>query len=898
MAATAAGDEEEELSDVNDSPLPALRRREAASDDDDEGDGGGGGGGSGSPPPSRVAGSDSDPDSEELGAAEVYDEDEGSEECEEARKEFDAGSNGGGEAKEVAPDEVAAAPEDGEAQAETGAELEEEDKESKGSEPHAVPRTGAFYMHDDRFQNKENRSPGRQRDFFGGQKLWNSEDDSVWLHDRFDEINTHYVQHDSTRRPRSPFKAWAGGRTHDVNHDRFDEINTHDVQHNSTRRPRSPFRAWAGGRTHDVNHDRFDEINTRNVQHNSTRRPRSPFRAWAGGRTHDVNHDRFDEINTRNVQHNSTRRPRSPFRAWAGGRTHDVNHDRFDEINTRNVQHNSTRRPRSPFRAWAGGRTHDVNHDRFDEINTRNVQHNSTRRPRSPFRALAGGRTHDVNHDRFDEINTHYVQHDSTRRPGSPFRAWAGGKTYDVNHGYLQGTKSAFYYHDYGADYKYGSTNNYNRFPEETNTSYYSANNYRSVPRKSHLYYDEKNFYNARAESRICYVNAKGYNNAPNVNRGKPSRPYQPHWKNTFETSSVQNNRSQNEEGCSDTGVGKNSHRTLSLQNEQEFPSKQEFPFIERRKSRPDILSKLFSSSIRMAHSSLKPQSRPSFGVKAFAPSGEHGNTAGSLSMIKGMPDLGSRSSLSTSNSQYSKSRDQGSGLNIGGPTKNNLSSTSQATRSYTEFSNAVYQQRSVQQPLLLTPSESTQIFHQNIASTSKIQSHPQNTLTNPPPGSNKSLAPSVIIAQNDKAEAVSGSCPCGDHALDVTGAKGLTLGTPAVLSVMKFSGQHPRGPDIPCTGMDVPGLLVHQSSDISELSQITWLQTLSGATGVLGETYDPSYIGSHYPQPSAFPRNRCVTEVPVLLNSPEIPEVVGHELGQRKNKLLRYSEMNFASLT
>ncbi|XP_044976907.1 protein MLN51 homolog isoform X3 [Hordeum vulgare subsp. vulgare] len=686
MAATAAGDEEEELSDVNDSPLPALRRREAASDDDDEGDGGGGGGGSGSPPPSRVAGSDSDPDSEELGAAEVYDEDEGSEECEEARKEFDAGSNGGGEAKEVAPDEVAAAPEDGEAQAETGAELEEEDKESKGSEPHAVPRTGAFYMHDDRFQNKENRSPGRQRDFFGGQKLWNSEDDSVWLHDRF------------------------------------------------------------------------------------------------------------------------------------------------------------------------------------------------------------------------DEINTHYVQHDSTRRPGSPFRAWAGGKTYDVNHGYLQGTKSAFYYHDYGADYKYGSTNNYNRFPEETNTSYYSANNYRSVPRKSHLYYDEKNFYNARAESRICYVNAKGYNNAPNVNRGKPSRPYQPHWKNTFETSSVQNNRtysrSQNEEGCSDTGVGKNSHRTLSLQNEQEFPSKQEFPFIERRKSRPDILSKLFSSSIRMAHSSLKPQSRPSFGVKAFAPSGEHGNTAGSLSMIKGMPDLGSRSSLSTSNSQYSKSRDQGSGLNIGGPTKNNLSSTSQATRSYTEFSNAVYQQRSVQQPLLLTPSESTQIFHQNIASTSKIQSHPQNTLTNPPPGSNKSLAPSVIIAQNDKAEAVSGSCPCGDHALDVTGAKGLTLGTPAVLSVMKFSGQHPRGPDIPCTGMDVPGLLVHQSSDISELSQITWLQTLSGATGVLGETYDPSYIGSHYPQPSAFPRNRCVTEVPVLLNSPEIPEVVGHELGQRKNKLLRYSEMNFASLT
>lgn len=240
--------------------------------------------------------------------------------------------------------------------------------------------------------------------------------------------------------------------------------------------------------------------------------------------------------------------------------------------------------------------------------------------------------------------------------------------------------------------------------------------------------------------------------------------------------------------------MGKNSHRTLSLQNEQEFLSNQELPFIERRKTRPDILSKLFSSSVRMAHSSLKPQSRPSFGVKAFAPSGEHGNTAGSLSMVKGMPNLGSYSSVSTSNSQYSKSRDQGGGLNIGGPTENKLSSISQENRSYTEFSNTVNQHRSVQRPFLPTPRESTQIFHQNIASTSKIQPHPQNTLisstedaeTSPPPGSNNSLALSVIIAQNDKAEAVSGSFPCGGgHALDVTGAKGLTLGTPAVLPGM-----------------------------------------------------------------------------------------------------------------
>ncbi|VAH63905.1 unnamed protein product [Triticum turgidum subsp. durum] len=735
-AATAEGDEKEDVSDADDSPLPALRRRAAASDDDEEEDEGGGGGGegSGSSPPSRVVGSDSDSDSDELGAAEVYGEDEGSEECEEVRKEFDAGSGGGGEAEEVAPDEVAAAPEDEgryeeeEAQAETGAELKEDDKENKGFEPDAVPRTGAFYMHDDRFQNKENRGRGRQR-FFSVAKSYGI------------------------------LKMIAYGCMIGLMRS-IPMVFSMTVQ---------------GGQEVLLEHGLVVELMTLTM---------------------------IGLMRSIPVMLNMT---------VQGGQEVLLEHGLVVELMTLTT---------------------------ISLMRSIPVMFNMT-----------------------------------IRRPRSPFRAWAGGRTHDINHGSLERTKSASYYHDYRADYKYGSTNNYNRFPKEANISYYSAKNYRSVPGKSHSYYDEQNFYNARTESRICYVNAKGYNNAPNVNRGKPSRPYQPTWKNTLQTSSVQNNRtysrSQNEEGCSDIGVGKNSHRTLSLQNEQEFSSKQEPPFVERRKARPDILSKLFSSSVRMAHSSLKPQSRPSFGLKAFAPSGEHGNTAGSLSMVKGMPNLGSHSTVSTSNSQYSESRDQGSGLNIGVPTKNKLSA---------------------------------QIFHQNIASASKIQSHPQNTLisstedaeTSPPPGSNNSLAPSVIIVQNDKVEAVSGSFPCGGgHALDVTGAKDLTLGTPAVLPVMKFGEQHPRGPDIPCTGMAFPGLLAHQPSDNSELNQITWLQTLSGATGVLGATHDPSYIGSHYPQLSVFPRHHCVTEVPVLLNSPEIP---GHELGQRKNKVLRYSEMNFAS--
>ncbi|CAM0882440.1 unnamed protein product [Alopecurus aequalis] len=712
--AAAEEEEEEYVSDVDDSPLPALRRRAEASDEDED-DGDGGGGGRGSPPPSTVVGSDSDSDGQ--GAAEVYAEDEGSEKCDGVQEDFGPGRGGGGQTKEVADE---GKHEEEEAQAKWGDAVEGPeggDKEKKGVKPYAVRMIGAFFMHDDRFHNKENGSHGLQRDFFGGQKL-HPKDDSVWLHDRFDEINIHDVQHANTRRPTIPFRPWAGDRTH------------------------------------------------------------------------------------------------------------------------------------------------------------------------------------------------------------------------GVNHGYLEGTKSPSYYHGNRADYKYipknsrtryESSNNYNRFPNEAHTSYDNSKNYRSVPRKFHSYHDDKNFDNARREPRIYHVNAEGYSDAPNIYRGKPSRPYQPHWKTTFGISSVQSNRtysrSQNEEACSGAGEGKRSYRTSNLQNEQDSPLNQELPLIQGRKARPAIFSKLFATSVHMAHSSLKTQSRPVLGMKAFVSSGGNGNPVDSLSTvsIKGMPSLGSHSSVSTLNNyRYSKSRDQGSGLNNGEPAKNKFSSTGQTTRSYTEFSDAVYQQRSVQQ---VQPRQraSTQKFHQSIGSTNNIQSHPQATSTSsiedtkisPPPGSKNSEAPSVVIGQSDKDESMSASFPHdGGHALGVTGSRDLNLGdqgfpgTLAVLPAMQFSGQHPSRPDIPSIGMAVPGLWSHQLGGNSEMNRMTWLPTLSGATGAFGETYHPCYFGSYYPQPAEIPsssvssRNHSVTDVPVSLNSHEIPEVVNHELYQRKNKPRRYSEMSFASST
>ena len=37
------------------------------------------------------------------------------------------------------------------------------EEEKKGNEPYAVPTSGAFYMHDDRFQEGRGRGRGRQR---------------------------------------------------------------------------------------------------------------------------------------------------------------------------------------------------------------------------------------------------------------------------------------------------------------------------------------------------------------------------------------------------------------------------------------------------------------------------------------------------------------------------------------------------------------------------------------------------------------------------------------------------------------------------------------------------------------------------------------------------------------
>ncbi|XP_062180244.1 protein MLN51 homolog isoform X2 [Phragmites australis] len=186
----AAEAEEEYESDLDDAPLPAVRRR-AASDDEEEGEDGGG-----TPSQPRKAGSDAESDGQ--GAAEVYDEgvyDDGEEEYEEYEEvyeEFEEGGDGGrGEAAETV---AAAGREEGKAGDGEAHEVDEAaagEEEKKGNEPYAVPTTGAFYMHDDRFQEARGRGRGRQRRMVNNRRLWNPKEEQAWVHDRFEEHDIH-----------------------------------------------------------------------------------------------------------------------------------------------------------------------------------------------------------------------------------------------------------------------------------------------------------------------------------------------------------------------------------------------------------------------------------------------------------------------------------------------------------------------------------------------------------------------------------------------------------------------------------------------------------------------------------------------------------------------------------
>ncbi|XP_025815299.1 protein MLN51 homolog isoform X2 [Panicum hallii] len=447
-------------------------------------------------------------------------------------------------------------------------------------------------------------------------------------------------------------------------------------------------------------------------------------------------------------------------------------------------------------------------------------------------------------------------------------------------------------------------------------------------------YNHSKSFDCVQTQSHSYYGNVKGYNDERNVYREKGSRNYQSH-RMTSGISSAQDNRksysrSQNAEVSSNAGVGKHSSQTLSLQHEQTLHCKQTFrsdissapptfyssrashqglPFIPREKVRRVTFNKLFSSAVHKAHNSLTPQSHPVFRRKAFVPSVsvEHGTAVDSNHIVP--IDVMACSALHPMSTSHNYSKDsefwdQGRDLDI-----------AETTIPCTEPQIAVYQQRSVQRPILPTPRASSQIFVHKDTSNNKIRSHPQTRLISSsddgkvttPPETNSSVVLSALTVQDDMKEAErTYFLDGGSFVVDDTGARCSTLdepgstSTPAKLPVMLFSGLHPMGPGFSSV-MVLPGFVGQHCDGDSEMGLMTWLPISTGATGVQEGSSSPLNFGKNCPQPSELAssltslRDHAASNDPISLTSQEIPEAVSHEPVHHQNRTRRYSEMKFA---
>ncbi|KAK9690315.1 hypothetical protein RND81_09G119200 [Saponaria officinalis] len=180
------GEQEEDNSDYESDPELLkmslnMRRREASDDEQEEEEI------HGNLPNSRSGIINFDAESDGEGAADEYNDGEDDDEYydeyveEEEYGEVEEREIGGEKAEEKAENDIESV-ETVKGEGDGGIEGEEK----KEVEPFSVPTSGAFYMHDDRFRD---RNDGKHRRTFDGRKLWESRDERKWGHDKYEELN-------------------------------------------------------------------------------------------------------------------------------------------------------------------------------------------------------------------------------------------------------------------------------------------------------------------------------------------------------------------------------------------------------------------------------------------------------------------------------------------------------------------------------------------------------------------------------------------------------------------------------------------------------------------------------------------------------------------------------------
>ncbi|PKA57193.1 hypothetical protein AXF42_Ash002497 [Apostasia shenzhenica] len=443
------------------------------------------------------------------------------------------------------------------------------------------------------------------------------------------------------------------------------------------------------------------------------------------------------------------------------------------------------------------------------------------------------------------------------------------------------------------------------------------------------------------ARPRGYYDDNDSQNRSSKFVRGRGPRRYESSFKHSDISPNQHKQSPKPQQLASVNGSGRQISQVMNVQSEPVAPRKQVFasslnsaspPFYPSGSSSQDTSkrdmqtgNKSQSSSKQMENNFLSSQSSSIFRGKAVADSAglDRLYLDESVNHVPGKSQLDpqlrpSGSSLSLSNANLSPQHkvQVRNSSTISSPMLSN--SLNYATRIPLQNQSSVVQPKSVQtQGQHALRISTTQLVGQHLVTGNQVVSQSQAPgdifevgEVESPPGSSKSRSALVGKGKTASQSLGRGSLLYGGaQVIRPTGATGLPHGdqnfpgTPALLPVMQFGGQHPGGLGVQAVGMALPGYVAQPQLGFGN-SEMTWVPVLAGAAGALGASYCPPYLaldGSYYARPSGQTSASSSTikessgaKPANTLSSAQKPELVNDDLTQRHNKPRRYSEMNF----
>ncbi|XP_042521297.1 protein MLN51 homolog [Macadamia integrifolia] len=451
---------------------------------------------------------------------------------------------------------------------------------------------------------------------------------------------------------------------------------------------------------------------------------------------------------------------------------------------------------------------------------------------------------------------------------------------------------------------------------------------------------------NARGSRSRGYGNGNNQNNSSKSVRGRGPRRYEPPANYNSEPPTNQNKQSGKvAETTSNASSGRVHMNTKNVQSDRVPPRKNVFASSLNSASPPFYPSSSSNQDVsvpqkRNAHSGnanrnlspsgmddnySAPHSNSYRGKSVANPVGLDRLYVGeSVRPVSGKQlsnlQLHASGTSSIMTTQSPQSRAQGRGLAVSGQLSYHPTlPLNQVNRVSAEAHPSSVQPRPVQipaQPLRA----STQHLGQRPGTGSQASSPPKAPSRNSPepgesespPSSSKSKTALVGKGKGNVQGSGRGSFLYnGAQVIGATGTMGVAHGdqnfpgSPALLPVMQFRGQHPGGLGVPAVGMALPGYVAQPQLGFGN-SEMTWVPVLAGAAaaGALGASYCSPYVavdGGYYARQSGQTSSLGSSGKETSSNKPnngwkppQKPELVNDEFGQRQNKPRRYSEMNF----